>query len=89
MSVGNITSPSPGPPASRARRRGSPAPQGEGIVTEILRGENAKAKAAAPLPYRGIGVLEWTSLCFHQHTRFVRWFLNPLPVGVGLALPLS
>ena len=59
-------------------------------MTEMLRGENEKAKAAALLPYRGIGVLEWASLCFHQHSRFVRCFsLNPCAVGVGLALPLS
>jgi len=47
-------------------------------LTEILRGENDKAKAAALLPYRGIEVLEWAGLCFHQHSRIVRWFsLNP------------
>ena len=77
MSIGNITSPSPGPPASRTRPLGSPSPQGEGFLAEILRGENEKAKAAALLPYRGIGVLEWAGLCFHQHSRFVRWFFQP------------
>jgi len=90
MSVGNITSPSPGLPASRTRPRGSPSPQEEGFLTEILRGENEKAKAAALLPYRGIRILEWASLCFHQHSRIVRWsFLNPRAVGVGFALPSS
>ena len=58
MSMGNGTSPSPGPPASPKRPRGSPSPQGEGFLTEILRGENEKAKAAALLPYRGIEVPE-------------------------------
>ena len=49
---------------------------------------NEKAKAAALLPYRGIEVLEWAGLCFHQPSRVVRWFsLNPHGVGVGLALP--
>jgi len=87
--MGNVTSPSPGPRAARKCRRGSTSPQGEGFLTEILRGENEKAKAAAVLPYRGIEVLEWAGLCFHQHSRIVRWFLNPRAVGVGLALPLS
>jgi len=87
--MGNITSPSPGPPASRARPRGPLSEQGEGFLTEILCAENEKAKAAALLPYRGIEVLEWAGLCFHQHSRIVRWFLNPRAVGVGLALPLS
>jgi hypothetical protein len=89
MSVGNISSPLPGPRASRTRPRGSPFPQGKGFVTEMLCAENEKADAAALLPYRGIGILEWASLCFHQHSRFVRWFLNPRAVGVGLALPLA
>jgi hypothetical protein len=89
-SIGNITSPSPGPPAARKRPRGSPSPQREGFLTGILRGENEKAKPAALLPYRGIEVLEWAGLCFHQHSRFVRWFsLNPHDVRVGLALPSS
>jgi hypothetical protein len=89
MSVGNISSPSPGPPASRSRRRGSPSPQGEGFLTVMLCAENEKAKAAALLPYRRIGVLEWASLCFHRHSRIVRCFsLDPRAVGVGLALPL-
>ena len=34
--MGNISSPSPGPPASRSRRRGSPSPLGEGFLTEVL-----------------------------------------------------
>ena len=77
MSMGNGTSPSPGPPASRTRPRGPLSAQGEGLLTEILCGENEKAKAAALLPYRRIGVLEGAGLCFHQHSRVVRWFLNP------------
>ena len=47
--MGNISSPSPGPRASRTRPRGPLSPQGEGFVTEILRGENEKTKAAALL----------------------------------------
>ena len=58
MSVGNITSPSPGPRASRTRPRGPLSAQGEGFLTEILCGVNEKAKAAALLPYRGIEVPE-------------------------------
>ncbi len=92
--MGNITSPSPGPPASRTRPRGSSSPQRNGFLTEILRGENEKAKAAALLPDRGIGVLEWASLCFHQHSRIVRWFFEsarrrgrasptPTPAAIG------
>ena len=86
MSIGNGTSPSPGPPASRTRPHGSPFRQGEDFLTEIWRGESGKAKAAALLPDRGIGVLEWAGLCFHQHSRFVRWFFEPRAVGVGFAL---
>ena len=59
---------------------------GRGFLTEILRGENEKAKAAALVPHRGIGVLEWAGLCFHQHSRFVRWFSLDLRVAEKAAI---
>jgi len=51
--MGNISSPSPGPPASRTRPRGPLSPQGEGFVTEILRGGNKPGQAVAPQPLGG------------------------------------
>jgi len=53
MSVGNITSPSPGPRALRKRPRGPLSPQGEDFVTEILSGGNKPGQAVAPQPLGG------------------------------------
>jgi len=53
MSVGNRTSPSHGPRASRTRPRGPLSPQGEGFVTEILWGGNKSGQAVAPQPVGG------------------------------------
>ena len=52
MSIGNITSPSPGPPASRTRTHRSASPPKEDFVTGILgRGKN-RGQALAPQPWR-------------------------------------